>query len=465
MLCVNWSRWILAVVASCALVVGLSRSAQAADETTISFSGAGSPTFGFGDLEQNVRDTSSRTTDWSVFSTVNAGTAYCVGTGLSPPCSPGDTTNYLPDVQTDIGSTDYATSPLTVNYARQLNSVHVETDPVSPGGYGTLDWVHETATATWAPPGDPGGGSHGTWYTLWHTYPRAGDTLTSSSCSRTGDGLFNLGWIGLEALPNDSSVSYPLPLAQSSLPQDSSGHPGYETRLFAGTDWDSTDSGRIGSTSDWSTGLPARPPTGLSSDPYDAWSEPSVLYDPGSGSLLVVMTGREAGPMDTYGCPTSVGDIWLFSYSFSTSTWSTGCKLLDHTWASLYGNSLVPNANYTYLTASSLFWDPSVSGQLDMVVSPVDRVDRPSGGPVDVYNGELLFGLGGSGGCPSLTYVTNLSPVSPYESNTTFIGAGGFLWSEFDASSTVEFQMHKYCTATGVFKVGAWVSGSFSDLC
>lgn len=444
-------RCALAVAAACVLVFGPSLSAQAADETAISFSGAGTPTYGFGDLEQNVRDTSSNHTDWSVFSTVNAGTAYCANDGSPPPCSPGVNTEYLPDVQSDMGYTAYATAPLTVNYSRQLNAVHDQSDPVS-GGYGTLDWVHETATATWAPPGDPGGGTHGTWYTMWQTYPRAGpEPAGLGSCGRPGDGIFGLGWIGFETFPNDSSVSYPLPPAQGSLPST-------ETRLFAGSAWKySTDpdfAARIDSTSGWATGQPARPPTGLTSDPYVAWSEPSLLYD--NGTLLVAMTGLQwNGTYDAYGCQVYVGDVWLFSYTFSTSTWNTGCELIDHS---------VASSPYSYFTAASLFWDPSTPGQIDMVVSPVHEV-AGTGGPVDIYNGEALFGLSGSGGCPSAVYAGDIGPVSPYESDTTFIGAGGFLWSAFDNSSTVEFQMHKYCTSSGVFKVGAWVSGSFHDVC
>jgi hypothetical protein len=443
-------RVLAAVLMSVEVALLQPSPALAANETAITFIGNGTP-LGFGDLEFNVRDAANGT-DWSVYSVVNQGSLCGVG---GSPCNV-NVNNY-------VGSTAIA-APLTVTSQRQLNTVWHTTDPITGAQW---DWIHEVATATWVPGGQPGGGTKGNWYYWWYTYPTAGQSAAIPPCIPAGSPYPSYGWLGYEVVPNDPNHNNPFPPPQTSLPNstDASHVPGYETRAWVGTSWNYAGDfkTRIDTmTSNWSTGTPSLPPGVSGPNPYVTWTEPSVIYF--NGQLVMTMTGMKPAGTDGTQCNVYNGDIWFFTYNFSSSTWS-GCKLLDASVAPTF-NQLTPGANYKYLTGASIFPDPSTPSNLDLLVSPVNRVAPPGGVPTENYNGELLFGLTGTGGCPQATFASSVMPSAALsETATTFMGAGGIIWPQWDNNATVLIQMHKYCTNPVSVRVGAWVAGPNRNLC
>ncbi|HZS15679.1 MAG TPA: hypothetical protein VFC09_13870 [Candidatus Dormibacteraeota bacterium] len=446
-------RFLAALGCAIPVLAASSFTAHAIDETQLTFSGVGTaPSLGYGDVEQNVRD-SSNAADWSVYSLVN-----------------NNTGNSDVTVSNNLGYTSYNSSTTTVNNARSLNYVHSVTD--SGGVYGTMDWIHETATATWVPGSVVGG--NGAWFTFWHTYPKSAvDQDPTYHCVPLGSGVNNLGWIGYESQASPAGTGVQPP-AQSTLDATK------ETRGWVGTYWnysgDPTFAARVDQTNTWATGSPSQPP-GVTANTYRIWTEPSVTYD-NNGHLLLVMTGIKDGNIASGGtggyqngpCSDFNGDVWLFTYTFSTGLWSNGCKVIDSSSASSF-DSLVPSANYVYLTGSHIFMDPSTPGQVDLVESPVNRYgvtnDLGYQVPIDNYNGLLLFGLGGTGDCTA-SYVSNVSPTGS-ETHDTFMGAGGYWFANYDHAGTNMFQMHKYCTDSSgnvtSIRVGVWNPSGSHDLC
>jgi len=343
------------LAAATVLALAFSASAATSYNNEITFATAGAE--GNFDLDSQVPNGSGAT--WSVASQTD-----------------WDTTNGTPHffkVRTVLGT--IANSGFQMSSPTLINTYDTTDDP-DDGGTKILGWAHETASMAYD-------SYHSKWVVVYSSMPKH----QPDTDHVYGKNEVKYGWLARKVFNNTSGQTAPDLTNATSVKED---------RIICGGGSTGCSNTLYSATSGWAQGTPtnynwidptngpcASYPTNCSNGRYYiAWTEPGLIAD-SSGNVFMSITG--IFDADTSSGTDYRGDVHYFKSTDSGATWTWIAKTLDYLDASAGDWS----DNYSYFTASSLWWDGS---NLRLVVTQTD-IDEGSTDKNALYKGqkELKF--------------------------------------------------------------------------